>query len=274
MPYRTDLIYHYDGSYQGFLCCVFECFRARELPVGIRWIEEDQQNLFGYKEILTQKDLADRVELSIPRKISPQALRLVREGFLTCLPDREMALLRFLLLGYKLGPRVTKLTTHPVVHVLDKAVRNLRNEAHHTLEFLRFSDTGEFLAARIASHNRVLPLVAPHFCDRLPSENFVIFDGNHGMGFLHRADTPGEYFQADQVELPSPGEEERRWRQLWKTFYRTIAVEGRENPELRRNLCPKRYWPLMTELEDASAFLSPRPNPSECGLEEGAKRNK
>ena len=251
MPYRTDLIYRYDGSYQGFLCCVFECFRAKELPAGIRSWEEDQQSLFGLKEIATRQDLAERVERSIPRKISPQALRLVREGFLTSLPDREMALLRFLLLGYKVGGKVTKLTTHPVVHVLEKGDLTLRNEAHHTLEFLRFSDTGEFLAARVAPRNRVLPLVAPHFCDRLPSENFVIYDGTHGMGFLHRADTPGEFFQADQVELPPPSEADRRWRELWKAFYRTIEVEGRENHALRRNLCPKRYWPLMTELEDS-----------------------
>ena len=38
-------------------------------------------------------------------------------------------------------------------------------------------------------------------------------------------------------------------------FYRTIAVEGRENPKLRQGLCPKRFWPLMTELaeEEGSA---------------------
>lgn len=253
MPYRTNLIYRYDGSYQGFLCCVFECFRAKELPVNISSVEEEQQSLFGYKEITTRMDLAQRVERSIPGKISPQAQRLVREGFLTCLPDREMALLRFLLMGYKLGPQVTRLTTHPVVHTLQKAVLTLKNEAHHTLEFLRFSDCGNFLAARIAPQNTVLPLVAPHFCDRLPSENFMIYDSTHGMGFLHKGEgaSPGEYFQADQVQLPPPGEGELRWRNLWKVFYRTIAVEGRENQKLRQNLCPKRYWPLMTEFQDS-----------------------
>lgn len=251
MPFRTDVIYRYDGSYQGFLCCVFECFRAREMPAGIRSADEDQQSLFGVREVPTRLELALRVERSIPRRISPQALRLVREGFLTCLPDRELALLRFLLLGYKEGPRVMGLAAHPVVHPLQKAVLTLRNEAHATLEFLRFCDCGEFLAARIAPQNRVLPLVAPHFCDRLPSENFMIYDGSHGMGFLHRADSPGEYFQADRVELPSPGEGELRWQNLWRVFYRTIAVEGRVNPKLRQSLCPKRYWPLMTELHDA-----------------------
>ena len=250
MSYRTNLIYRYDGSYQGFLCCVFQCFQAKELPVSIRSLEEDQQTLYGSREIPTRLDLAQRVERSIPRKISLQALRLVREGFLTCLPEREMVLLRFLLMGYKYGGAVTRFTTHPVVHTLEKAALALRNEAHHTLEFLRFADCGEFLAARIAPQNKVLPLVAPHFCDRLPSESFMIYDGTHGMGFLHRKDSPGEYFQADQVELPPPSEEELRWRNLWKVFYRTIAVEGRENPKLRQGLCPKRFWPLMTELAE------------------------
>ena len=32
MPYRTNLIYHYDGSYQGFLCCVASVSRPRSCP--------------------------------------------------------------------------------------------------------------------------------------------------------------------------------------------------------------------------------------------------
>ena len=251
MSYRTNLIYRYDGSYQGFLCCVFQCFQAQELPVSIRSLEEDQQTLYGSREIPTRLDLAQRVERSIPRKISPQAHRLVREGFLTCLPQREMALLRFLLMGYKYGGQVVRLTTEPVVNTLEKAALSLRNEAHHILGFLRFADCGEFLAARITPKNTVLPLVAPHFCGRLSGENFMIYDETHQMGFLYRGreGQAGEFFQADQVELPPPSREELCWQNLWKVFYRTIAVEGRRNPKLRQSLCPKRFWPGMTELE-------------------------
>ena len=104
MPDRSTVIYRYDGSYQGFLCCVAQCFQDKALPVSIRPYDEEQQSLYGSKDIPTRLELAQRVERSIPRRISPQALRLVREGFLTTLPEREMALLRFLLLGYKYGP--------------------------------------------------------------------------------------------------------------------------------------------------------------------------
>ena len=62
MPYRTNLIYHYDGSYQGFLCCVAQCFQAKELPVDIRSQEDEQQSLFGRRDIPTRLDLAQRVE--------------------------------------------------------------------------------------------------------------------------------------------------------------------------------------------------------------------
>ena len=168
MPDRSTVIYRYDGSYQGFLCCVAQCFQDKALPVSIRPYDEEQQSLYGSKDIPTRLELAQRVERSIPRRISPQALRLVREGFLTTLPEREMALLRFVLLGYKYGPPVTRMTTHPAVHALEKAVLALNNEAHHVLEFLRFADCGEFLAAKIQPHGKVLPLVAPHFCDRPP----------------------------------------------------------------------------------------------------------
>ncbi len=54
MPYRTNLIYHYDGSYQGFLCCVAQCFQAKELPVDIRAQEDEQQSLFGRRDILSR----------------------------------------------------------------------------------------------------------------------------------------------------------------------------------------------------------------------------
>ena len=47
------------------------------------------------------------------------------------------------------------------------------------------------------------------------------------------------------------GAEERRYQDLWRRFYDTIAVEGRINPQLRRGNMPMRYWPNMTEFQPA-----------------------
>ena len=36
MPDTSNVIYLYDGSYDGFLCCVFDSVYRRELPQDIR----------------------------------------------------------------------------------------------------------------------------------------------------------------------------------------------------------------------------------------------
>ena len=56
MPYEanvTDVAYRYDGSFAGFLCCVFESYARHEIPSEVCSPEEGQLNLFGTREILT-----------------------------------------------------------------------------------------------------------------------------------------------------------------------------------------------------------------------------
>lgn len=251
MPDGSNLVYRYDGSYQGFLCCVAECFHDKKLPQGVQLLDEPQGTLFGVKVVDTQPELAMRVERSLSQKISPQAHDMVRRGFLTCMEEKELRLIRFILLGYKHGPSVTRMSVNSDVHAIDKALLYLKNEAHYHVEFIRFSDCGGFLAAMITPNNTVLPLIVSHFCDRFNGENFVIFDKTHGMGFVYRTgENPcREFFYADSLELPEPSEEEEKYRELWRMFYDTIAVEGRINHKLRRNHMPMRYWPNMTEFQ-------------------------
>src|SRR5665648_540447 len=149
MPDRTDLIYAYDGSFEGLMCCVFESYELKEMPSSIRppgvqhslfdtakWIEADQQK-------------ADRVFNSIPLKISSQAQKLVKLGFLTCAPNKEMLIFHFLRLGFKVGSKVMTMLTDDTVSSLQKAVRHLARESHKFMGFVRFSIYGEVLVAVI-----------------------------------------------------------------------------------------------------------------------------
>lgn len=250
MSDRSNLVYRYDGTYQGFLCCVAECFFDKKLPQGIQLLDEPQGTLFTIKAIETDPELAARVERSLAVKISPLAQDMVRRGFLCCMEDKELRLIRFILKGYRHGAKVTKLSVDPDVHAIDKALLYLGNEAHYHIEFMRFSDCGTFLASMITPKNTVLPLIVPHFCQRFNTENLMIFDKTHGMGFIYQSSgRRREFFQADSIELPEPSEDETKFRELWQLFYDTIAVEGRINPALRRNHMPMRYWENMTEFQ-------------------------
>ncbi|WP_099204766.1 TIGR03915 family putative DNA repair protein [Scatolibacter rhodanostii] len=244
----SNIVYQYDGSYDGFLCCVFESFLAKENPADIILHDEQQETLFPVKYIETDDVRAGRVKRSIPLKMSQEAEDIVKRAFLSCMEHKETKILAFLRLGYQVGAKVTKLSTHDVVHTIDKAVKFVGNEAHLSLEFLRFSEFGEFLGAEITPKNNILPLITYHFCDRFPDENFVIYDKNHQIAFLHKGDGTTEYLYGN-VTFPDPDEEEESYRRLWKHFYETIAIEGRRNERCRMNHMPKRYWPNMTEFK-------------------------
>ena len=133
-----------------------------------------------------------------------------------------------------------------VVRTITKSAQNVQGEAHFYREFLRFSEYNGALVAIIEPKNFVLPVTAPHFCDRFPSEQFLIYDKSHKYAFVYQN---GEraLIPLDHLELPEADAEEKQYRVLWKQFYNTIAVEGRINPKLRRSNMPKRYWAHMTE---------------------------
>ena len=246
MPYRTNIAYLYDGSFEGLLCCVYESYYQRELPSVIFHHEQAQATLFPVKEIETDHTAAKKVEHSIGRSISREALHLVRLCYLSQMENRELTILRFLRMGYKIGSPVTNMLADDVVGAIAKSAKNVQGESHFYKGFLRFSEYNGALVATIEPKNFVLPVIAPHFCDRFPSEQFLIYDKSHKCAFVYQ-NGEKSLIQLEHLELPQAGAEEEKYRALWKQFYNTIAIEGRNNPKLRMSNMSKRYWANMTE---------------------------
>ncbi|QDR81410.1 TIGR03915 family putative DNA repair protein [Sporomusa termitida] len=269
MPAGSDLIYCYDGSFDGLLCCVFESYEKKEIPVDILVAATAQPLLFSTKEIPTDSQKAGRVLASIPQKLGPAALVFIQQAFLTCLGQKELYILLFLRLGYRNGPSVMNMLTDNVVGTLCRAVKHLERESHLFKGFLRFSIFSNVLVGEIEPKNYVLPLLTQHFCERYPEERFLIYDKTHGMGLVYQP-YQSAVIPISSLDLPAADAEEQRFRELWQLFYDTIAIEGRYNPTCRMSHMPKRYWTYMTEfgsrpkearpkLPDAGRTLLPIP---------------
>ena len=261
-----DLIYRYDGSYEGLLCCVFESYDRKEIPLAIRPVEDGQTTLIPEREIETEAEKALRVKASIPKKIGVQAPGFVRRAFLTCLPEKEMKILLFLRLGYRYGPGVMNMLADDTVHTLTRAVGFLEREAHLLKGFLRFSEFGGALAAEIEPKNFVLPLLAPHFQTRFPEERFLIYDRTHEAALVYQSHR-AEVIPIENLAMPDPGGEEKEMRALWRLYYRSVEVEGRHNPVCRRSHMPQRYWSCMTEFCGPGKESKKPPTPKEAGRE-------
>ena len=248
--------YTYDGSFAGFLTCVYESYTRREYPACFILASDPRLSLWPDRWIETSRESAERVYRSLSQRISRQGQRLVSRGFLTCLPEKEARLYAFIRLGYRAGPAALRDLTDPRIYPLTSAVRQLENEAHQLKGFLRFSEQGGLLCASIEPKNRVLPLLRPHFCTRYSGESFVICDAAHQEALFYR---PGSWCIAplEEFHMAPPGQEELDFRRLWRQFYDTVAIEGRYNPRCRMTHMPKRYWAHMTEFQAEDGQPSP-----------------
>lgn len=246
---NNNIIYIYDGSLIGFYCCVYESVYLREMPMEIYGEGENQPSLFFEKQIESDAGKAKRVRDSIPEKMSARALELVECVYLSCLENKELAMLKFLRLGYREGRKITEMLGNKIVSPMVNAERHLLGEAHLLKGFVRFSDYDGFLAARISPKNFVLPFIAEHFCMRYPEENFLIFDKINKAALIHE-NGQAKIIPLENIEFPEADENELRYRALWKHFYNTVAIEARTNPRCRMTHMPKRYWENMLEVQD------------------------
>ncbi len=244
-----DLIYRYDGGLAGFYCCVFDSVYMRQMPLDIQPEGDAEPTLLPVRRVETDRDKAMRVREAVGAKVSPRARELVETVFLSCLEEKELHLLRFLLLAFQEGWRVLSMLTHPDVAPLMEAERRLGHEAHLLTGFVRFSDVDGKLISTIRPKNFVLPFLAPHFHDRFPNENYMIYDRTHRAALFHERGRT-RILEMDEMFPFEVSEEEAQYRALWKQFYNTLAIEARYNPTCRRSHMPKRYWAEMTEVAE------------------------
>ena len=255
-PVTPELTYTFDGTFEGWLCCVGESYESKEIPGRIRTAPNhgimnnniiEEESLFYAKKIVTLQERAVRVRNGIAAKISTGFLHLLERSFCTCRPDREEEMLLFTHKGFRYGMQILNLRQDPVVRNIHKGLRDLGREIDKWYGFIRFSDVGGILVAVIGAKNNVLPFMAPHFTDRFRKERFMIYDENHKMALVYR---PGRcaVIPMERFTMGSIGEEEKLYRRLWKNYYEAIEIKPRHNETCRRTLMPKRYWDYLTEM--------------------------
>lgn len=242
-----DIIYQYDGSFEGLLCCIYESYTQKERPTSIICEEDAEWCLYDMRMVVTERAHAERIRRSL-QKLSPHVTPFLWRAYLTCMPERETAIYRFVAKLYREGaPYLSRLSDEAYLP-LRKAVRGLMTEVEHLRGFVRFSDYGGTLGAVIEPQNRVLPLLRGHFCQRCHDECFFIYDRTHREALMY-AKGCSRILPLDSYDPAPPDAEEAAYRRLWKRFYDTIAIPERRNPRKMIKDMPRRYWAQMPEMQ-------------------------
>lgn len=247
-----EMVYYYDGSFDGFLSCIFESYANKEVLTAIYCDEDAVPTLFDCRSIITDSAHALRVLRKII-KVSPYAAELVQKGFLTCMEDKELHLYQLIVKLLREGPSFLRNFSDETLYPVACAVRHLEGEVHLLKGFVRFSELGGVLGSEIEPKNRVLPLLRSHFCGRFREDTFFIYDRTHKEALFY-AGGKAIIRPLDEFQMAPPDEREAHYRLLWKRFYDTIAIKERENPRCRMTNMPKRYWNTMTEFQGEDYF--------------------
>ncbi|MBQ9060903.1 MAG: TIGR03915 family putative DNA repair protein [Firmicutes bacterium] len=240
--------YIYDGSFDGLLTVIWHHYYT-DRAAGI-FTEDRYQPSFlqGSRNVMTDPQKADRVYRAIRQKISEHDLRSVYRAYLSCDPEKEIKILRYVVLGFKLGHRTFSLHSDPVVADFQAILKKISKEQERMMQFVRFSVMeGDILYARIEPDNDVIELAAPHFCDRFHRERFIIHDVGRDKAVLASS---GRWLVSAFAlsQAPKASAEERDFRQLWKTYFDHIAILERTNARCQNNFIPDRYRKHLTEI--------------------------
>lgn len=249
MRQRTDVIYVYDGTFDGFLCCVHEYYYSSFNPVEIICEDEIEASLYQFVTIETDPYKAKKVESAIVNKISEYALRFLQECYLSYMQDIELHMLRFVVKGFVKGGEIFRYVSDDDVDYMLKANRHLKKEKHLYLGIIRFYKANDVYISVIKPKNRIIPLIAHHFTQRFANQKFMIYDANNKQALLYEHNRIS-MVKAESIDLPEMDDDERNMQKLWKLFYDTIAIKERYNPRCRMNFMPKRTWDLLPEMQN------------------------
>lgn len=240
--------YLYDGSFEGLLTCVYHHYYDDKAS-GIFTKDEYQPNLLtGFLEVETDEDKAAKVYKAIEEKISSYSLRNIYKAYLSSVPGKEMAILEYIVFGFKHGRATGSFHGRPEVFNLDSIVKKVAVEQERMLQFVRFSVLADnVLYAEIEPDHDVLQLIAGHFCDRFMHDPFIIRDKGRDKALIayEKQWYVSEFTEADVPQLST---DEIMYRKMWKTYFEHIAIKERKNPRCQRNSMPERYWKHLTEL--------------------------
>lgn len=241
--------YVYDGSFEGLLSIVFNCYISRNIPLKI--IEKSNLEINFLDEIeeqITNYEHSDRIFHGIIKNISYNTLYNSYYAFLSNTKNKEINIVKYLLNGFVIGPKIDTMLSIDFVFAVHSMRKKMLHEAHKFKGLLRFIQVKENLFyASIHPDNNIIENLGHHFINRLPTQNFIIHDKNRNIVFLYNTK---EYKIINNFSLPSftISDEEKKYQELWSSFFKTIAIKERTNKRLQMQYMPKKYWQDLVEL--------------------------
>lgn len=251
------LVYTYDGTFEGFLTCVFECYSRKDFPVDIYSRQSEQKNLFTEKrDITSDPQKANRVWKGIQDKLSGNNKQLLFYAFLSEEAGIEMKIYRFLRSLFSSLFNIETDYGDSDVLYLTQTSQKVKREALRMLQFVRFQHTKDGLwFCGIEPRYDVIPMVVRHFQNRFADQRWLLYDLKRKYGVLYDKNEPQEVEISAKEFNSVTGkvnnnvleEGEEFYQKLWKSYFTHTTIQERKNLRLQRQHMPRRFWKYLPE---------------------------
>lgn len=249
-------IYRCEESMEGILTAIYNIYEDKRATEDTQIRLDEEYVLFGEDvPVAADREKAEKVMRTLYRRFGEKDYDTICCALASDSPEKGTAVYHSI--RYGLGASVARgrLFQHLTdAHILltSKLATNVSREFQHLLGFLRFEELENgILFARVKPKNHALQGLMEHFADRLPMENFCIYDEGREQFAIHPAgkawfllESAGAVTQV--ANIPHSTEEEM-YAALFQHFCSRITIQERKNYELQRNMLPLRFREYMTE---------------------------
>ena len=249
-------ILYCNDSLEGIFSGIYDAYEMKCIHENtkIKIRENDNFELFSeYIDIVQDEDKSDKVAKTIITTFGQDCYIMICKCLASYNVEKADAVYHMIVYGLrsKLKRNLINDLSNDYVHKVFSFSRETNNEIMHLRGFLRFEELQNgVLFSKISPKNNILTFLAPHFSDRLPGENFVIYDVKRQIFIIHPSYkewfvVTGDYLVNEELKHSYS---EKFYSELFREFCSSISIKERQNTDLQRQNLPLRFQKYMMEI--------------------------
>lgn len=251
------IVYRCEDTLESVFTAIYQAYEERRNHDDVLLSLTDDPIFFGEDvTVRADQEKTRKVMRTLRQRFGPEDCGRLCMALASENPDKAQAVYRTVVQGLRGRSRPGHLFDNLAdndVHRAFALARGVSTETGHQKQFLRFQELENgVLYARIGPKNDVLAFLMPHFADRLPIENFVIYDEKRILFGIHPAKEAWYLLRGEETDRPSAlrySAAEQGYQELFRQFCHTIAIEERRNRKLQRGMLPLRFREYMVEFQ-------------------------
>ena len=249
-------LFRYDKTFEGLLTCLFDAYSHKTFPDKLIG-ENVPELMFATQiyEVPTQKNKSERVWKALENKLPKKICNMIMCVWLSELEGSDELLMRYMRKVFDSKSAVVLNFADPDILEMSKIALKVGREGEHVRQFIRFQKLadGSYFAP-IAPKYNALPLAIAHLQDRFADQQWLVYDSKRRYGYYYDLKKVvevslenDEHLIEGKLDEHLIDSDEKLFQELWKNYFKSLAIKERINPKLQRQHMPKRFWKYLTE---------------------------